>query len=43
MLQTVLESAKFDIHDIRGGFDTGQLFANDNLQREATIFGPCRR
>ena len=23
-----LESAKFDIRDIRGGFDTGQLFAN---------------
>ena len=23
----VTESAKFDIRDIRGGFDTGQLFA----------------
>ena len=31
MLQKGLESAKFDIRDIRGGFDTGSLFANNNL------------
>ena len=29
MLQKGLESAKFDIRDIRGGFDTGYLFANN--------------
>lgn len=34
MLQKVLESAKFDIRDIRGGFDTGQLFANNNLEHK---------
>ena len=30
----VTESAKFDIRDIRGGFDTGQLFANNNLEHK---------
>ena len=34
MLQKGLESAKFDIRDIRGGFDTGQLFANNNLEHK---------
>ena len=34
MLQKVFESAKFDIRDIRGGFDTGQLFANNNLEHK---------
>ena len=36
MLQKGSENAKFDIRDIRGGFDTGQLFANNknNLEQK---------
>ena len=30
----VTESAKFDICDIRGGFDTGRLFLNNNLEHK---------
>ena len=34
MLQKGSENAKFDIRDIRGGFDTGQLFANNKNNLE---------
>ena len=34
MLQKGSENAIFDIRDIRGGFDTGQLFANNKNNLE---------